>query len=416
MTSTTGISAVNLRGQTIHRFAGVKLADKPVDIIIKNIAYYNKDCIKRIKECEILILDEVSMLGQNTFEIIDQVFKHFRKNKLPFGGIQVILTGDFLQLPPINDEFCFNSDLWELLDLETIVMKTPYRYIGLNKEDGLKHYEMLKRIRLAKHNKNDIKILETRVKAYKEYEKVIDNPIKCIRDYTKLSKDISNIIYKYTDFENSIRATRLFSTKVNVNDFNMRELDKLKGKEYVFNCIDKCVDIETEEEIDNDKIIKSYEEYMNLTIPNKIILKERAQVILTKNLDVENSLCNGSRGIILSISKNENKEDVVRVRFMNDLVVDIHYEEFIQEDRHVKFVRKQIPLILGFAITIHKSQSMSMDYCIMDLGSSLFCSALGYVALSRVRTLDGILITKLFPTKITANKEAIEFENCLQNN
>ena len=411
VTSTTGISAVNLRGQTIHRFSGIKIADKPIDVILKNIAMKNKECINRIKECEILILDEVSMLGQNVFEIIDRVFKHFKKNKLPFGGIQLILSGDFLQLKPVNDEFCFKSNLWEQLNLKTIIMKTPYRY------SSLYHFEMLKRIRLGTLNKDDIKILQSRVKAYKEYEKMTENQVESFQEYIKLSKDICKIIHKYTDFDNVIKPTRLYSTKINVNDFNMRELDKLSGREYIFMAKDSCIDVETEDEIDNVKVIQNYREYMDQTVPNKQILKEKAQVILTKNIDVDSGLSNGSRGVILNITKSpETKELVVKVLFKNDLIVDINYQEFIQEDKHYKFTRKQIPLILGFAITIHKSQSMSLDYAIIDLGPSLFQSALGYVALSRVRTLDGILITKLFPTKIKADPEAIEFEKSITEN
>lgn len=409
ITSTTGISAINIKGQTIHRFSGIKTGERPLDQILKNIAYTNKDCIKRIKECELLVLDEVGMLGKRTFELVDKVFKHFRKNKLPFGGIQVILTGDFLQLPPINDDFCFESEIWDQLNLQLIRMDTPYRY------KSLEHYEMLKRIRLGKPTKNDIKILQSRVNVYKIYEKIIEYPIESISEFTKLNKDLSKIIYKYTDFSNNIKPTRLFATKVNVNDYNMKELNELSTKEYTFTCKD---DIEQKNEsfdYYNDKIFKHYQEYMDTVVPNKIILKEKAQVILTKNLDVESGLSNGSRGIIVKIDCSLSNDPTIKVLFLNGQTVDIKYEDFIQEDKNYIFTRKQIPLILGFAITIHKSQGMSIDRVIMDLGPSLFQEALAYVSLSRVKTLDGILITRLFPSKIKANTRALEFEEFTNN-
>ena len=107
------------------------------------------------------------MLGLKTFELIDKVFKHFRRSRLPFGGIQVVISGDFLQLPPVGDEYCFESNLWEELDFEVIKMKRPYRYLNMkNPKIGLKHFELLKRVRLGNPTKEDIKLLKTREDAY----------------------------------------------------------------------------------------------------------------------------------------------------------------------------------------------------------------------------------------------------------
>jgi ATP-dependent DNA helicase PIF1 len=409
-TSTTGISGYNIRGQTIHRFSGIGIADKGIEIILRKISK-NKDCIKRLKDCQILILDEISMLGLNTFTIIDKVLKHFRKNKLPFGGVQLVLTGDFLKLPPIVDEYCFESDLWEKFNLKIIKMNRPYRY------KSKKHFEMLKRIRLGKHTKEDVKILETRVKAFKEYEKVIQDPVKCIQEYSRINKNICKIISKYVNFESIVKPVRLYSTKVDVNTFNKNELDKLPGKEHIFIATDNAVSIKNGEELDIEDL-KYHKEYMDTFISNKIILKENAQVILTKNLDVESGLSNGSSGIILSITYgeiNENKNPIIKVQFKHGITENITIEEFVNEDNKIKYIRKQIPLILGFASTIHRSQGMTLDYAIIDLGNTLFQEALGYVAISRLKTLDGILIMKLMATKIKANKRALEFEESIED-
>jgi ATP-dependent DNA helicase PIF1 len=411
-TSTTGISAFNIRGQTIHRFSGIGIGTAGLDIIKKKIAK-NVECVKRIKNCQLLILDEISMLGLKTFELIDKVFKHFRRSRLPFGGIQVIYTGDFLQLPPVADEFCFESNLWEELDFEVIKMKRPYRYLNMkNPKIGLKHFELLKRVRLGKHNKEDVKILKKREEAYHEYQKVINNPIKCIQEYSKTNKNICKIIEKYVDFETIVKPTMLFSTKVDTNMFNKNELDKIKEKEYIFNAKDSATDTEYEQELDIEDM-KYYKENMDTFIPSKIILKEKAQVILVKNIDVDIGLSNGARGIILEIKMNEDNNPIVRVLFKHGITENIPICEFTDEFNKVKYTRKQIPLILGFATTIHKSQGMTLDYAIMDLGPSLFQEALGYVALSRVRELDGILISKLIASKIKANKRGLEFEDSI---
>lgn len=418
-TSTTGISAFNIRGQTIHRYSGIGIADKGLDVIIRKISK-NKDCIKRLKDTQILILDEISMLGVKTFDIIDRVLKHFRKSKLPFGGVQIILTGDMLQLQPIGDDFCFESDIWEKLDLKIFKMKRPYRYLSTNllkREQNLKHFEMLKRLRLGTQNKDDEKILQTRVKAYKEYEKVINNPDQCIHEYTKINKYLSKIVEKYVDFEGELKPTRLYSTRANTDEFNRQELDKLKTQLWTFSAIDSAIDARTGDMVYDNELIERNKPYMDTFISSKIQLKEKAQVILTKNIDVDLGLTNGARGVIVSITKhNENdKSPIVKVSFKHGLIQDITIADFKQEDGKIEFIRKQIPLILGFATTIHKSQGLSMDYAIIDLGSSLFQEALGYVAISRVRELDGILISKLMISKIKANKRAIEFEESIED-
>ena len=247
-----------------------------------------------------------------------------------------------------------------------------------------------------------------------EYKKVIDNPVKSISEYTKIKKNVCRIIEKFVDFESEIKPTMLFSTKVDTNAFNKNELDKIKEKEYVFIAKDYASNTETEEELDVEDM-KYYKENMDTFIPNKIVLKEKAQVILVKNIDVEIGLSNGARGIVLEIKMNEDNTPIVKVLFKHGITENIPICDFTDEFNKIKYIRKQIPLILGFASTIHRSQGMTLDYASMDLGPSLFQEALGYVALSRVRELDGILLVKLIPSKIKANKRGLEFEESLND-
>lgn len=416
-TSTTGISSFNIRGQTIHRFSGIGIGDKSLISTIKKISK-NKDCIKRLKDTQILILDEISMLGVKTFDLISGVLKHFRQNKLPFGGVQLVLTGDVLQLQPIGDDFCFESDLWEKLNLKKIKMKRPYRYMSSDptkRKQNLKHFEMLKRLRLGTQTKEDEKVLQTRVKAYKEYEKVIEDPAKYMHEKTRINKSICKIIENYVDYEGELKPTRLYSTRFNTDQFNKEELGKLKTIQHTFIAVDSAIDMRTGDIIDDEDLIERNKPYMDTFISPKIELKEKAQVILTKNIDVDRGLTNGARGVIINISYGETKQPIVKVLFKHGLTEDITINEFKQEDGKIEFIRRQIPLILGFATTIHKAQGLSMDYAIIDLGYSLFQEALGYVAISRVRELEGILISKLMISKIRANKRAIEFEESIED-
>ena len=143
---------------------------------------------------------------------------------------------------------------------------------------------------------------------------------------------------------------------------------------------------------------------MDNIVPNFITLKKSAQVMLTYNLNIEQGLVNGNRGIVINCC-----DDYVDVLFTNGMVTKIYKHTFNYETDDYVFNREQLPLILCFATSIHKSQGISLDYCVMDLGQSLFLPGLAYVALSRVRSLDGVLIEKFSPEKIKCNQEALEY-------
>ena len=140
----------------------------------------------------------------------------------------------------------------------------------------------------------------------------------------------------------------------------------------------------------------------------EIYLKPGAQVMLTTNLDVESGLTNGSRGVVMECGDNS-----ITVKFKNGNIIPIIPYPYEHEDDDVIIVRHQFPLRLAWSYSIHKSQGATLDYAIIDLGTSLFCPALGYVALSRCRTLEGLFIVNIVPSKIKADPEALEFEEKL---
>lgn len=399
ITSTTGVSALSIGGTTTHRWTGIKLGKEALLTITERIRRYNKECYAQWRECQILIIDEVSMLGMKTFELIDRVGRNIREIDLPFGGMQVIFSGDFLQLPPIADEFAFKSEVWDELNIKCYRLNKPRRY------PDEKHFEMLQRCRLGKLLPSDIKTLYSRADAY----------IKYIGDGMERKEQI--------------KPTRIFSFKKDVEKHNMDELTKLPGDAIAFNSIDKFKikgQPELKDRIDSmissgkkkgkeeqlsSKDILDYTEFLNTVVPKQLFFKPGAQVMLTYNLSPDIGLVNGSRGVSKSI-----EQDGITVLFKNGITTKIVYHEFEFEDGKVKMTRFQLPLMLSWANSIHKSQGATLDYAIIDLGSSIFCDGMAYVALSRVRTLDGLLLSGFIPKKITANQEALDFEEIMEAN
>lgn len=397
ITSTTGVSALAIGGTTIYRWGGIKLGKESITTITTNIRERNKDCLKRWRECHILVIDEISMLGMKIFNVLDRVGRNICNIDLPFGGKQLIVSGDFLQLPPVQDVFAFKSDVWEELNFRIFRMIIPKRY------PDIEHFNMLMRIRVAQYTKEDVKKLYDRVDAYIDY------------------------IRKGGDKNEKIKPTRIYSLKKDVEQHNLEELSKLPGNTIVYNSIDKFIskndvkngddkkkddgddDDRMKKKKNNDKIsskdIMDYTEFLDTVVDRQVFLKPGAQVMLTYNLAIDIGLVNGSRGVILSC-----ESESVNVLFKNGVVTRIAYHLYEFEDGKVKMMRYQLPLILAWACSIHKTQGATLDYAIMDLGPSIFAPGMGYVALSRVRTIDGLLLSSFVPKKIIADPEALEFE------
>lgn len=354
VTSTTGVSAYLIGGVTIHSFSGIGVLKINKDIIKK--VKKNKDAKKRIKECDILVIDEISMLGATYFDMLNHVFKEIRNNQKPFGGMIVIITGDFLQIPPINDKYAFESKTWKELNLYPIHLNKVYRYTD-EKYSGI-----LSRIRLAKHTAEDNVELFKRLKAY-------------------------NNIEEYDIFD--IQPTFL-SSKINeVFEKNRDELSKNPNELVIYSSIDTEYNTSL----------------LDFIAPKIIELKLGAQVMLNINIDVEKGLTNGSRGVVVNLSK-----DIVSVKFMNGMIFNIERHDFIyEEDDKVLSIRKQFPLILAYCLTIHKCQGSTLDCAIIDIGYSVFENHMVYVALSRVRCLDGLYLKAFQPSKIKVDNKVMTF-------
>lgn len=380
MTSTTGCSAIGLyNGRTLHSTLKIGIGESSVNYIVRMIMK-DRNARKRWNLVKLLVIDECSMLDSELFDKLNEIGQMVRKNKKVFGGIKMLLVGDMLQLPPVSNKgFIFESKTWNMLNIYRFKLSAPKRFTDI------KFFEMLSRIRYGKIIKKDIKKLKERREAYKNEE-----------------HKISDII-----------PTILFPKKNDVHEYNVKELNKLEGETYAFNSQDKVFKrIEKEGEISEiseieDEIDENDNMIFNNISDKRIVLKIGAQVMLTKNISVEEKLINGSRGIIRDITCMGE----IEVEFCDGIKKRIGKKEYDIIIENKRYQRKQIPLILAWAVSIHKSQSATIDSVVVDLGPDIFATGQGYVALSRVRNLKGLYLSNFTPSSIIASEKAIKFES-----
>lgn len=375
-TAMTGCAAVLLDcgASTLHSWAGIGLGNAPIEDLIIRIQK-TPASMERWILTNILIIDEISMLTAELFELLDTIGRKIRKNQRLFGGIQLVLSGDFLQLPPVEKKtrFCFESPLW--INLEQVFLKTLWR------QQDEQWQTILNEIRVGECSPESCALLETRC---------IDVP-----------EDLK------------IKPTKLYCRRADVDAINRTELDALQGDEQVW-----LPDIEIQYK--NVKIVEFLSDYRKELVSKMITnfekhaqyekvlrLKVGAQVMLVVNLDTPNGLVNGSRGIIISMDGG-----LPTVEFANGLRMVIEpYKWLIGGfDKFTKIYRTHIPLRLAYALTIHKSQGMTLDSAEIDIGESVFEYGQTYVALSRVKNLHGLYLQKFDPSKIKAHPKALSLK------
>ena len=393
----TGCAAllVGCGATTLHSWSGIKMARGLACEIITNIRN-NKKTTAKWRSLKTLILDEVSMLSKRLFELLDAIGKDIRGNKLPFGGIQLIFTGDFYQLPPIggteegSGQFCFESDLW----YNTFPLDNHIELTKLFRQKDPQYKHILNNIREGKIDSADMSVLRTRL----------------------------NISYNKDD-HNGVVPTKLFATKASVDRMNQQEFDKLTTQSYEYNCIQKgdCVgNIESGKSFSGDFIAKCKKELTatkkemefrflseNCPMEKMLCLKEGANVMCTVNLDLEAGICNGSVGVITGFSVGSGMP-MPTVKFSNGVVRQMGIKYWQSEEFPILAIG-QIPLKLAWAMTIHKSQGATLTMGEVDIGSSVFECGQTYVALSRIQSLEGLYLCGLNPSKIKVNAKVRDF-------
>lgn len=371
MTAFTGVAATNLsvpekniKPRTLNSWAGIGLGTDSDERLATKVSHDTK-ASRRWMSTTVLIIDEISMLGSKLFTTLDYIGRRVRRRNTPFGGLQIICSGDFLQLPPVKDEWVFKAEGWDDLALDPHSFKVPKRY------DDQGWFEALLRFRKATHTKADMAILWERKKAYEELN------------------------LSLTD----VRPTVLYSRRVDVASMNHREMAELPGVEVVFEAFD--VFTAHKRGVKIDKYLQALDDSIDKTLSFKV----GAQVMLRQNLDVEEGLVNGSRGVAIAVTTA-----AVTVRFVSGKVIELSRSPFESKDDEGEAIRHQIPLMLAWSITIHKVQGLTLDYVVCDLGTSVFMPAQAYVALSRVRNRKGLFVSALYPKCITADPEAVAYD------
>jgi ATP-dependent DNA helicase PIF1 len=376
VTALTGCAALLLgnKAKTIHSWGGIGIGKEPSNKIISSMRRYNNKALRRWLLTNTLIIDEVSMLTPEIFEKLNDVAKGIRKSKEVFGGLQVILVGDFFQLPPIYREgetfFAFESPVWNELNLEIIELTEIVR-----QDDPIFH-EILKEARVGNLTKNSIEILKGRI----------------LDEWTNLK----------------IRPTLLFSRRAEVEMINERNLKALKTTSQVFETktiLTASLELNMSQ-IDIDRAI----EKLDRDAPYKKLLELRigSQVMLIYNVNQEHGLVNGSRGIVEGFS---GTTPLVLFKGQTSAipVIEVSWES----DEVDGLKRQQIPLILAYAVTIHKCQGATLDSALIDIGSSTFEMGQAYVALSRVKSLESLYIYDLDPSAFRAHAKVLKFYNTL---
>lgn len=434
VTATTGLASFNIEGMTIHRWGGLGLARGSPEQIAKNITANRKDALLRWKRCKVLVIDEISMLDGDLFDKLEEIARRVRNSPQAFGGIQVVLTGDFFQLPPVSKEgpskLCFESQKWQSVVSKNIVLSKVFRQ---------KDVRLIDMLNAMRHGR-------------------LTPPV--IAQFKALAREV-----KYTD---GLEPTQLFPLRSQVEAANRNRMSALGGRTFTFSAQDTP---------NWESTAKYFEQ---LLAPKQLDLKVGAQVLLIWNID--ETLVNGRRGTVISFAPEETGEtlakifrEIPRVQQLYNMMLDrqgvtSESEKIIAElglnkgqidilylSLHSKTPkypivdftrglivlvppkdftvglpagggppiparggqggklegqRHQVPLVLSWALSIHKAQGQTLDRVKVDL-SGTFERGQAYVAVSRASSYDRLQITGFDPSRVKVDEKVKGFYGSL---
>jgi len=357
VTASTGIAATHMNGVTIHSWSGLGIKDhlsaKDLRELLKK-----RHLVKRFGVTKVLIIDEISMLHSFQLDLVDRICREFKGVDLPFGGIQVVMCGDFFQLPPVShgldkSQFVNHSEIWHNMDLEICYLDEQHR------QEDPELLEILSNMRANECGDKDLSLLKAR----------------CGQSS-----------------DNSSGTTKLYTHNVDVDGINNRELQAIAGTTNLYTMRNRGKSVLA------DTLKKG------CLAPEKLYLKKGAKVMFVKN-NFEQSYVNGTLGEVVDF----DEEGFPIVQTISGRQIVAAPMSWVMEDEgSVKAEIVQIPLRLAWAITVHKSQGMSLDAAEIDLSKS-FERGMGYVALSRVRTLAGIKLMGINEMALRVDDDVIAF-------
>lgn len=409
VTASTGLAACNIGGMTLHSFAGIGLGKEDAATLVKKIRR-NPKAKNRWLKTKVLVVDEISMVDGDLFDKLSQIGRTIRNNGRPWGGIQLVITGDFFQLPPVPDgskqreaKFAFDAATWTMSIDHTIGLTEVFR------QKDPEFADMLNEMRLGRISE------------------------QTVRNFQALSRPLQ--------FNDGLEVTELFPTRNEVESSNQKRLRALSGKPYRFDSLD------TGDPAIRERLLA------NMMAPTAIELKKGAQVMLIKNMD--ETLVNGSLGTVIdfmsestfenthvddaarsdadsdakkrirafsnALSDSSSKKDNVQYPLVQFHAVDGTHRTIlcVPEDWRVELPtgevqasRKQLPLILAWALSIHKAQGQTLERVKVDLGK-VFEKGQAYVALSRATTQEGLQVLRFQKEKVMAHPRVVGFYNKL---
>lgn len=346
VTASTGIAATHIEGKTIHSWAGVGIGKKSA-AAITNGHYWKKYVYWTIRNTDALVIDEISMLDGEILDLVSDVCAIAKRKDEPFGGMQVVFVGDMGQLPPVEEHkgFPFEASCWKQLNPPLIELTKSFR------QEDAAFAAVLREIRMGSLSDHAARMLGGRVNAYDPDE---------------------------------LQATRIMTHNHMVDAINREKFNELSGEEVVFTAFEEG---DPKALLNLDKTCRS---------PKILRLKEGARVMFTKNDKIvrdeygtqigRTRYANGTQGTVVGLEKGSVH---VKTDAGGHVVVDRDSWEITNHKGYIVAARTQFPLRLAYAISVHKSQGMSLDLVSTNL-AEVFAPGQAYVALSRARTLEGL--------------------------
>jgi ATP-dependent DNA helicase PIF1 len=351
VTASTGIAATHMNGMTLHSWAGLSIGEIDIEKIL------GKSTLKkRMAEARVLIIDEVSMLDGHVLDSVDIITRAFKDKTKPFGGLQVVLSGDLFQLPPVTKSgepfFVFNSEAWKSMHLKICYLEEQHR------QDDSALLGILNAIRSNEVDETHFEELSERIK-----------PVPKGMDIIKL-----------------------YTHNAHVDDVNTAELDKLQTEARTY-------------QMTSNGRQNAVESLVSRCLaPEQLVLKLGSEVMFVANNPAK-QFYNGTLGKVMKF--NEDDQPVIKTK-EQIITVDEYTWKTEDGDKTIAEIT-QLPLRLAWAITIHKSQGMSLDAAEIDLSKS-FEPGMGYVALSRVRNIEGLYIKGINNMAMVVNSQIIELD------
>jgi ATP-dependent DNA helicase PIF1 len=379
LTASTGVAAWHIGGSTLHSWAGIGLGDEKVEVAIEKLKK-RKDKVADWRSIHVLIVDEISMIQVKYLEKLNCIAKALRNSQRAFGGIQLILIGDYFQCPSVEKKkdvkhrFPFQAPLWQELNMQSIALKENFRQANDNS-----FFQLLERVKVSRTTRDDENVLKKRL--------IVSHG----------NVDESSLI-------------RLCSRRDTAEIVNKTELEKIESPSVFFK--GELVNYDLYGHVIPASTTTEDDKKDRYPVDMSIELKIGAEVLLCCNMDKENGLFNGCRGRVVAFRRD--MDDPLDTRSYPVVHFEHGFRTIVKPNRWETKKKKrltstftQIPLLLRYAITIHRAQGLTLSRVLITM--DFFEYGQGYVALSRVRALDDLFLKDVNMKRIMVSEDVIEF-------